>query len=401
MQAVSSPRAVYLAIGTELTSGQITNRNASWISSRLEAAGIPTLWHFCVPDDRALMREAMELASERGDLIFITGGLGPTSDDFTRDVVAEWWGEKLEWHEPSWTKAVARLALRGIEPPESSKQQAWYPRGSRVLPNREGTADAFLLENGVKAVFVLPGPPREIEAVWQDHIAPWISEKFGNLRPIEPLRWTLLGRSEAQLADGVEAAVKGSGLLTGYRATPPYVEVKIWIPEGLDPQATSVIAALDQLEKTLSPWVVARGDEDLLDRFFESESESESGGPLRLVDRCTPGLLSDRVWKWARAKPGRLEKLRALELSVQTLCNGGASFQKEGSKQGWTLELGPVIQPGRQAGGQARCRVSALSPAGEETSEEMGIPFPSSMRERQLLFAVEKFFTLNTTRRRG
>jgi molybdenum cofactor synthesis domain-containing protein len=371
MQAVSSPRAVYLAIGTELTSGQITNRNASWISSRLEEAGIATSWHFCVPDDRALMREAMELASQRGDLIFITGGLGPTSDDFTRDVVAEWWGESLEWYEPSWTKAVARLALRGIHPPESSKQQAWYPRGSRVLTNREGTADAFLLEKSGKAVFVLPGPPREIEAVWQDHIASWISEKFGNLRPIEPLRWTLLGRSEAQLADGVEEAVKGSGLLTGYRATPPYVEVKIWIPEGLDPQAASVREALERLERTLAPWVVARGDEDVLDRFFESES----AGPLRLVDRCTPGLLSDRVWKWARAKPQRLEKLRSLELSVQTLCNSGTLDEEEGSKPGWTLELGPLVQEAHGVA-QAQCRVSTRSPTGEKTSEEMGIPFP-------------------------
>lgn len=385
----TAPRAVYLAIGTEITSGQITNRNASWIASKLESAGIPTLWHFCVPDERVLMREAMELAQERGDLIFISGGLGPTSDDFTREVVAEWWGEPLQWNEPSWAKAVARLALRGIEPPESSKQQAWYPRGARVLSNREGTADAFLLERNGKAVFVLPGPPREIEAVWQDHISAWISERFGAFRSIEPLRWTLLGRSEAQLGDSVEEAVKGSGLLTGYRATPPYVEIKIWIPEGLDPAGVPVTRALESVEKVVAPWVVARGNEDLLDRFFENWVT----GPLRLEDRCTPGLLSERVWKWARARPERLEKLRALEFSLHTEFSAGTGLE-ECEHEGWTLELGPLVQEGSQA----RCRVSARAPAGVESVEEVIVPFPASMTERQFLFVVEKFFTLSTTR---
>ena len=90
-----APRAVYLAIGTELTSGQITNRNAAWISKRLEESGIPVAWHLAVPDDRSLMTEAMQLGSRHGRLVFITGGLGPTTDDLTAEALARDHAEQM------------------------------------------------------------------------------------------------------------------------------------------------------------------------------------------------------------------------------------------------------------------------------------------------------------------
>jgi len=299
-----APRAVYLAIGTELTSGQITNRNASWISKKLEDAGIPVSWHLAVPDDRALMLEAMQLAQKNGKLVFITGGLGPTTDDFTRDVIAQWWNEPLEWFEPSWTKIVERMAKRGLQAPDSNRQQAYYPKGAQVLSNREGTADGFLLHRDDLTVFVLPGPPREISAVWEDHVAPWLHARFGSLKPIRPLKWQVLGRSEAELGEWVEEAVKGSGLLTGYRASAPYVEIKIWIPAGLTASEPKIAAALATLEAKLAPYTVTRNDEDLVEKFFSSFQ-----GDVRFVDGGTHGWLMERLWTWARSSPERTKSL--------------------------------------------------------------------------------------------
>ncbi len=306
------PHAVYLAIGTELTSGQITNRNASWISKQLEARGIPVSWHLAVPDERKLMLEAMRLAEQHGKLVFITGGLGPTTDDFTREVVAQWWGSALEWHQPSWERIVERLKRRGLSAPESNKQQAFFPVGARVLQNREGTADGFLLERSDLAVVVLPGPPREIEAVWQDHLAPWLSEKFGQFTPIQPLKWQVLGRSEAELGEWVEEIVKDTGLITGYRATPPYVEVKIWLPSGRAMEEPEIARALDALERKLEPWTITRNDEDLLDQFFAAHE-----GPLTFIDGATRGWLSDRLWAWARSTPERMKIFESRKVEIR------------------------------------------------------------------------------------
>src|SRR5277367_6369590 len=96
-----SKRASVIAVGTELTSGQITNRNAAWISERLTALGLEVALHETVPDEHDLMLDALKRCAGLSSFVFVTGGLGPTQDDFTRDVVAEWAERKLEFHPPS------------------------------------------------------------------------------------------------------------------------------------------------------------------------------------------------------------------------------------------------------------------------------------------------------------
>ena len=383
-----APRAVYLAIGTELTSGQITNRNAAWISKRLEESGIPVAWHLAVPDDRSLMTEAMELGSRHGRLVFITGGLGPTTDDFTRDVVAEWWGAKLEWHQPSWDRIVERLKRRGLVPPESSRQQAYFPVGARVLQNREGTADGFLLERDGLAVVVLPGPPREIEAVWKDHVGPWLLEKYGGFAPIRPLKWQVLGRSEAELGDWVEEAISGSGLITGYRATPPYVEVKIWLPAGRAMEEPAIARALHALESKLAPWTITRNEEDLLDRFFAAHE-----GALRFVDGATRGWLSDRLWTWARSSEARMKlfesrKVEIVQLPPVPAAAAVAFVQGElnaAPEERTTLVLG-AIDPYQEFPWGIRKPV----PGGSRIEiRGQRCPYQSFLRERQEKYQVE------------
>src|SRR4051794_23818144 len=102
-------KASILAIGTELTTGQITNRNAAWISEQLVNLGAEVVLHEVVADEHQHIREALERCGKVSQLVFVTGGLGPTSDDFTRNVVAEWLGQPLEFDDPSWKRIVSRL----------------------------------------------------------------------------------------------------------------------------------------------------------------------------------------------------------------------------------------------------------------------------------------------------
>ena len=138
-------KASVLAIGTELTNGQILNKNAATISQKLKTFGLQTELHLTVPDNHKLMLESMRYLEAQSDLIFITGGLGPTSDDFTRDVVSTWVGKPLQFDENSWNQIVQRLTVRGLQVREIQRQQCFFPEGSEILQNKEGTANAFRL----------------------------------------------------------------------------------------------------------------------------------------------------------------------------------------------------------------------------------------------------------------
>ncbi|HUP57041.1 MAG TPA: hypothetical protein VM598_06285, partial [Bdellovibrionota bacterium] len=231
-------------------------------------------------------------------------------DDFTRDVVAEWMGCKLEFHPPSWDHINERLGRFGIKVAESNRQQCFFPPKSEVIANAEGTANAFACEHDGRFVWVLPGPPREIEVVWragvETRLRTLIGEKLPALAPAKLLLWSCMGKSEAELGEIVEHAVAGSGLLTGYRAHRPFVEVKLWVPEK---DLERHRATVDRLETALKPWAVARGGEDLGIRMIERLSFADE---IELYDSATGGYLAERMGSLLR-RPGFERQAAALD----------------------------------------------------------------------------------------
>lgn len=252
-------RISVLGIGTELTSGQILNRNASWISARLTKMGVLTTGHWVVPDDRPLIREALELAAKTSDLIFVTGGLGPTSDDFTRDIIAEWAGQPLEWDEATWTHIRTRLEARGIPARDSQKQQCYYPRGATILTNNQGTAHGFHLQARQKNLIILPGPPKEIEAIWTDHLESWLPSQFPGLDPWVTRSWDTIAIPESTIAELTERALEGTTYERGYRVHLPYVEVKV---SHLKSETAQAAPAIARVQEALAPMTALRDGDD-------------------------------------------------------------------------------------------------------------------------------------------
>lgn len=228
-------KASILAIGTELTTGQIINKNASTLSEKLKHFGVVVNTHLTVPDDKALILSALDFIEPKSELIFITGGLGPTTDDFTRDVLAEWASLKMVFDEASWKHIQERLSSRGLTIRDMQKQQCYYPENSDILFNTEGTAHGFKLQlkrtSGTKTVYVLPGPPREIEAIWKDHIRQDLTKATQNLDKIITKAWDTMGIGESDVAFKTEEALKDRPsnleMQLGYRVHLPYVEVKM------------------------------------------------------------------------------------------------------------------------------------------------------------------------------
>lgn len=308
-------KASILAVGTELTIGQIVNKNASWISAQLKIAGVQVGLHVVVPDDRQLILQALEFAEQQSDLIFVTGGLGPTSDDFTRDLISAWTNKKLVFHEPSWQHLSTRLTLRGFAVREIQKQQCYFPEGATVLKNAEGTANGFYLEtnktSGVKKVFALPGPPREIESIWKDHLMPWLSENTKGIDKLITKAWDTMGVGESDVAVKVEEALAGRPASTtfdiGYRVHLPYVEVKL---SYLEKETDLWKPYVDKVDALLEEITITKDFKDLAATISQAIKEVD----FTFYDYVTGGYLQNRLasflkthanysWKQSTEKP--------------------------------------------------------------------------------------------------
>ncbi|MDO5146822.1 MAG: molybdopterin-binding protein [Eubacteriales bacterium] len=161
--------AEIISVGTELLLGNIVNTNAQYISKEMARMGIDLYYQTVVGDNEERLTGVLRTALERSDLIIMTGGLGPTKDDLTKEVVASFFGKALVFDEKTCQHVKKRLESYGIaEMTESQKKQALVPEGSLVIPNPVGMAPGIILAQGEKAVVMLPGPPKEMKALLEE-----------------------------------------------------------------------------------------------------------------------------------------------------------------------------------------------------------------------------------------
>jgi len=165
-----------IAIGDELVSGQRLDTNSRWISAELGVLGIPVTFHTTVADTLEAGIDAFRIACMRADVVIATGGLGPTADDLTRDVLAVVSGAPLEESPEALAIIESRFARRGVAMPASNRHQAAFPRGSRIIPNPHGTAPGIdvdvVLDGRSSRVFALPGVPAEMRVMWEHAVGP-------------------------------------------------------------------------------------------------------------------------------------------------------------------------------------------------------------------------------------
>src|SRR5580692_6126250 len=146
-----------LSIGSELTSGQNLDTNSQWLSRRLAELGIAVGWHTTVADDLDANREAFRIACGRADLVLATGGLGPTQDDLTREVLANVAGVELVLHPESLEQIEAMFRKRNRTMPDRNRVQAYFPAGAEPIPNHNGTAPGIWMKVGDAHIAAMPG----------------------------------------------------------------------------------------------------------------------------------------------------------------------------------------------------------------------------------------------------
>ncbi|MBF8299945.1 MAG: CinA-like protein, partial [Acidobacteria bacterium] len=231
-------RAAILAVGSELLTPSRIDTNSLFITEQLNLLGIEVAYKSVVGDDREELAAAIRVALDRVGLVVCCGGLGPTDDDVTREVVAQVLQRPLTEDERITSQIRARFASRRMEMPEINRRQAMVPAGARVLSNRNGTAPGLWLEEAGRAVLLLPGPPRELKAMLtsaSDDILRPRSPGFSLVRCIV----RITGRTESHAEEAVQ---------------PLYTE---WARAEI-PIVATILASLGQIELHLSARAASR-----------------------------------------------------------------------------------------------------------------------------------------------
>ena len=172
-----------ISVGTELLLGNIVNTNAAFLAEKCAGLGLSCYYQTVVGDNRERLAGVMRTALERSDILILTGGLGPTQDDLTKETAAEVWNRELKMDGHSLERIESFFKERGLEMTENNKKQALVPEGAIVVDNDNGTAPGIILTEGEKRIILLPGPPNELKPMFENSIVPYLN---GLENPEEP-----------------------------------------------------------------------------------------------------------------------------------------------------------------------------------------------------------------------
>jgi nicotinamide-nucleotide amidase len=287
-------RVELINTGSELLLGFTVDTHLNYIAQKLCDIGLRLNRQTTVGDDRAEMRAAIAEALQRSDVIIITGGLGPTSDDFTRDVVAELFDRKLVRDDAVAAHIAERMRKRGIKLPDSVYVQALVPEGAQVLPNANGTAPGLLLDcrgtaRRALVVFLLPGPPRELKPMFENHVLPLIQKRIGAQAKPDCRVFKVGGLAESLVEEKVAPAVTDlSGIELGYCAKMGEVEVRV---------ISNLKSVADEAEQrirgALGDHIFGMGEDRLEEVVVRKLIAARK--TIAVAESCTGGLIANRI----------------------------------------------------------------------------------------------------------
>jgi nicotinamide-nucleotide amidase len=286
-------RAVLLNTGTELLAGDVHDTHLAFIAREIFSVGLRIEERRTVGDGPAIGETLRELLS-RAEIIFVTGGLGPTSDDITRDVAAELLGLKLQENAELLASLKERLKARGIKWVSSIARQAQVPEGAQILSNENGSASGLYLKAGINPqirsphVFLLPGPPRELQPMFRASVMSILRSIVKGPPRFERRFYKIATMGESLIEEAIGKKILAiPGVELGYCARPGEVDVRIIGERGALEQADQVIRA------ELGDAIFSTGDEALEEVLVKLLTKKKQ--TLAIAESCTGGLLANRI----------------------------------------------------------------------------------------------------------
>ncbi len=287
--------AVILSIGDELALGQTVDTNSAYLAARLAEHGIACLYHLTVADDRAAITRALLDASEHAPLVLVTGGLGPTEDDLTRQALADALDKPLVLDQPSLARIEAIFARRARPMPDRNRVQAMHPANTRIIPNDNGTAPGIRARLGGATLFVMPGVPGEMRAMFAHAVAPELDPGAGHRHVILAATVNTFGRGESDVAQALaELMDRARNPRVGTTVTDGLITVRVRSEAEHHNQAREALdATLHEVERRLAPLAFGRDDRTLAQAAVDLLQAR--GRTLATAESCTAGLLAKLV----------------------------------------------------------------------------------------------------------
>ncbi|MBE6593619.1 MAG: competence/damage-inducible protein A [Ruminococcaceae bacterium] len=283
-----------LCVGTELLLGDIVNTNAAFLSGELAKLGFAVYHHSVVGDNPERLKGALELSLSRSDLVVMSGGLGPTKDDLTKETVAQYFGLPLEMDSECLDGIREYFAMTGRVMSENNEKQAMIPRGARVLRNRYGTAPSIAVSEGGKTVIMLPGPPVELIPIFHEEVIPYLRERSGYA--IVSKNVNIFGMGESAVAQRLDRLLTESQNPT----VAPYCkegEVRLRVTAKAENETMALEMCDTVVDEILASEVgplVYGIDADSMERVLV-DLLHEKKLTLSAAESCTGGLIAKRI----------------------------------------------------------------------------------------------------------
>ncbi len=364
--------AEIIAIGTELLLGEIQDTNTRFLARQLRDQGVDLFRATLVGDNPQRIAQAIREAAERSQIIFTTGGLGPTVDDPTRQAVALAAGRELEFRADLWQEICNRFERLGRQPSENNRRQAYLPAGAAAISNPVGTAPGFLCElEGGAVVISLPGVPKEMEYLFQHAVLPMLRERFDIHGIILARVLHSAGLPESSIDEQIGVYEQLSNPTVGLAAHSGQIDIRITAKADTRAEAEAMIARLE-----------AEIREKLGEAIYGADDETLEGA----VNRLLMELGWDLAVRESCAAAGLGERLRAA--GVKTLDVDFEAWEEERQyfRQRQTAGLEICLEDDNQ--GQ-RLRLRFICPRGSRQAERKFLNAPGAMSSWTPVLALD------------
>ncbi len=288
-------KAEILTIGDELISGGIVDTNSSFISVSLASIGIKTTRCTSVGDDALLIRETVHHALEKSDLIILTGGIGPTDDDITRETISGMVGKKLVINNRILSLIEEKLGNMGLNMAKSDKKQALFPEGAEIVDNPVGIAGGFIVNFREKPIIVLPGVPRELRGMLKENIIPFLAGKNRQDQVFKTRTLKVFGIVETRVEECLRGVLEGyENVKISFLPDYPENHIRITVESSLAEEAEKILFEVSQkISQRLEPFVFgcdAQTLESVVGDLLRTNNMT-----LAVAESCTGGLITHRL----------------------------------------------------------------------------------------------------------
>ncbi len=281
-----------IGVGTELLLGDILNTDAQYLSRELAAMGIGLHYQQVVGDNPQRMRECISLALERSELVILTGGLGPTADDLTKEICCEVMGEELVLDEDILQTIKSYFASRGRVMAEINTKQAYVPENGVVFRNANGTAPGCAIEKDGRIAIMLPGPPGELKPMFENEVKPYLSAKTGGI--IYSCQVRTFGIGESDMASRVADLLDGENPTVAPYAKDGEALLRVTAKADTKEHAVAMCGkVIEKIRERIGEYIYSTDGSNLEETVVRLLLES--GRKLALAESCTGGYIAKRI----------------------------------------------------------------------------------------------------------